>query len=153
MGHQTNKQAAPSYARGFTLIELMIVVAIIAILTAIGISVYQESIAKSELSEALTISDGLKTSVAEYDHQVGSCPAAGDGGILTPASYGGKYVASASVSGSSGNCVITTLMRSNTVAQKLRGKKVVFTMTANSGTAEWKCTSDAPVSYLPQVCR
>lgn len=138
---------------GFTLIELMIVIAIIAILSSIAISVYQDSTAKSELSEAFTTVDGLKTNVADYEHETGVCPSAGMGGVLNPASYSGKYVAKASVTGSNGNCVITAMMRNNTVASKLRGKKVAFTMDPTSGSAKWTCSSDAPVTYLPQTCR
>ncbi|KGI77241.1 pilin [Oleiagrimonas soli] len=140
-------------ARGFTLIELMIVVAIIAILTSISITVYQNSLGKSQLSEAFTTIDGLKADVADYQHQTGACPSAGVGGILSPASYGGRYVAGATVTSGSNGCLITALMRSNTVAQKLRGKTVTFTMTPNGGNAEWACSSNAPVTYLPQVCR
>lgn len=140
-------------AKGFTLIELMIVVAIIAILAAIAITVYQDSTAKAELSEAFTTGDGLKTDVADFQHQTGSCPSAGMGGVEDPTSYSGKYVASATVTESGSTCVITTLMRDNTVAIKLRGKKVVFTMDSSAANARWTCSSDAPVTYLPQTCR
>jgi type IV pilus assembly protein PilA len=138
---------------GFTLIELMIVIAIIAILSAIAISVYQDSTAKSELSEAFTTVDGMKADVASYANETGTCPSVGIGGILNPASYSGKYVASATVSGTGTNCVITTMMRSNTVAQKLRGKKVVFTMNPTGGSTKWTCSSDAPINIRPHSCR
>jgi type IV pilus assembly protein PilA len=137
---------------GFTLIELMIVIAIIAILSAIAISVYQDSTAKSELSEAFSSLEGIKTDVTSYANETGTCPSVGNGGILTPASYSGKYVASAAVSGTGTNCVITAMMRTNTVAQKLRGKKVVFTMNPNNGSAKWTCSSDAPINILPRSC-
>lgn len=142
------------HMRGFTLIELMIVVAIIAILVSIAITAYNRSVGKAQLSEAFTIADGMKTDVADYQHQTGSCPTAGVGGIEAPASYSGNYVASVTVTDSgAGNCMITTLMRNNTVTIQLRGTKVSFTMDPTQSTAKWTCSSDAPYVYLPETCR
>ena len=83
-----------SSQRGFTLIELMIVVAIIAILAAIAISQYQDYVAKAQLSEAFSIADGLKTKVSEVYTQTAACPAnnAAGTGIPAAASITGKYV-------------------------------------------------------------
>ncbi len=140
-------------SRGFTLIELMIVVAIIAILSAIAITAYTNSIAKSQLSEALTVTDGLKTDVENSYHETGTCPANGTQGIIAAASYAGNYVARATVGSASGGCTITAQFRNNSVAPPLRGKQVVLTMTDSGGTSAWVCTSDAPPQYLPRVCR
>lgn len=140
-------------SRGFTLIELMIVIAIIAILSAIAITVYQDSTAKAQLSEAFSLGDGLKTSVAEYRHQTGACPAPGTGGIASPASYSGKYVASVTAGVQGANCTLTVQLRSNTIAPPLRGKQVVFRMDPQASTAQWSCTSNVGAVYLPQTCR
>ncbi len=61
--------------KGFTLIELMIVVAIIGILAAIAIPAYQDYTARAQLSEAMTLASGLKTKVSDIFSQDGSCPA------------------------------------------------------------------------------
>ncbi len=139
--------------RGFTLIELMIVVAIIAILSTIAISVYQDSTAKAQLSEAFSLGDGLKTAVADYQHQTGACPAPGTGGIASPASYSGQYVASVTAGTLGNTCTITVLMRSGTIARPLRGKQVVFRLDPLASTARWSCSSNVGSTYLPQACR
>lgn len=140
--------------RGFTLIELMIVVAIIAIISALAITVYSASIAKSQLTEAITIADGLKTAVTEYQHETGSCPVAGQGSILSPASYAGRFVAKAVITGGKGPCVITATMKSQSVSSQIQGKTVSLTMQpSTNGMAMWKCTSTAASIYLPNTCR
>lgn len=141
------------YTRGFTLIELMIVVAITAILGSIAIAVYANSIGKSQLSEAFTIIDGLKTDVSDYYTQTGSCPIPGTGSFNAANSYSGRYVASVSITSSASGCAITALMRSNTISARLQGKQVTFTMTGNGGTTNWQCTSNADSVYLPATCR
>jgi len=141
------------HVRGFTLIELMIVVAIIAILSSIAITVYSNSVAKSQLSEAFTVTDGLKTDVSDYYTQTGSCPTLGTGGFAAGTSYSGQYVASVSIGTSTSGCAITALMRSNTVAPKLRGKEVTLTMAGNGNAVSWQCTSEASPRYLPATCQ
>src|SRR5699024_4184541 len=85
--------------QGFTLIELMIVVAIIGILAAIAIPAYQNYIARSQMSEALTLAGGLKTDVAEYWMQNGSVSEANSGNHQFPdaSDVNGKYVANVEV--------------------------------------------------------
>jgi type IV pilus assembly protein PilA len=140
--------------RGFTLIELMIVVAIIAILASIAITVYTNSTGKAQLSEAFTLTDGLKTNVAEYYTQTGSCPAPGANGLPASTSYSGKYVNSINITTGGAGCAITALMRSHTVAPRLQGKQITLTMAGSmSGAVSWQCSSDADPIYLPQTCQ
>lgn len=133
----------------------MVVIAIIAILAAIAVSAYSTAIGKAQFSEALSISDGLKPDISAYYHQTGACPDPGQGSIVQPTSYAGKYVASATVASVADGCTITTVFRSSTVSPDLRGKEVVLTLShpTNAGSAVWVCTSDAPVKYVPEVCR
>jgi len=144
--------------RGFTLIELMIVVAIIAILAAIAISQYQDYVAKAQVSEAFSIADGLKTKVSEVYTQSADCPANNTHGIPLAGSIAGKYV-SQSVTGGVGNgdggCTLTmTFKAAGSVSQALSGQDIVFTLTGvESGPARWECSSVIDAKYLPQTCR
>lgn len=142
-------------ASGFTLIELMVVIAIISILAAIAISAYSTAIAKTEFSEALSITDGLKPDISSYYHQTGACPSPGEGSIVQPASYAGKYVASVTVASIADGCSVTALFRSATVAPDLRGKQVVLQLEhpQNAGSAVWVCSSNVLAKYVPEPCR
>jgi len=96
--------------KGFTLIELMIVVAIIGILAAIAIPAYQNYTIRAQVTEGLSLADGWKTSIAEYYAQNGSFPTGssttgGPGNIVAAGATTGKYVASVAVSG--GGILIT----------------------------------------------
>jgi len=142
------------HTRGFTLIELMIVVAIIAILASIAISVYANSTAKAQLSEAFSITGGLEADVSDYYAQTGSCPTLGTGSLNPAGSYSGNYVASVSIAPGGAGCAITALMRSQTVAPKLQGRQVTLTMNGSTnGAVSWQCSSDVDPVYLPQTCR
>ena len=83
--------------KGFTLIELMIVVAIIGILAAIAIPAYQDYTIRAQVTEGLNLADGLKVAVADYYTQNGTWPAAGVTTLTTAMGLGytaavtGKY--------------------------------------------------------------
>jgi type IV pilus assembly protein PilA len=141
--------------KGFTLIELMIVVAIIAILAAIAIPQYQNYITKSQFTESQTVADGLKTPIVESFTQTGACPTNGTNGIMNDGSYVGKYVATADTAGEAATgCTITVTFKSTTgVSTDLRGATVLFTGTNNGGTFAWTCTSAVADKYKPQTCQ
>ncbi|WP_288408706.1 pilin [Acinetobacter soli] len=143
--------------KGFTLIELMIVVAIIGILAAIAIPAYQNYIARSQVTEALNLASGLKGSVAEVFSQDGTCPANGSNGIATATDINGKYVVSVTTGGtasSSGGCTITAKMKSDGVSTGIKGGSVILTLSnSDKGSNVWGCTStDIDQKYLPKAC-
>jgi type IV pilus assembly protein PilA len=145
-----------SVQKGFTLIELMIVVAIIAILAAIAIPQYQNYVTKSQFSESQTIADGLKTPIVEYYNQTGKCPTPGVGGISQAVSYSGKYVVSATAGGTEPKCTITVAFKSTagSVSAPLKGQSVLFTGTDNGGSFSWICSATAIASkYKPEACQ
>lgn len=146
--------------RGFTLIELMIVVAIIAILAAIAISQYQDYVAKAQVSEAFSIADGMKTKISEVYTQTARCPGNGAPGTGIPAasSIAGKYVAQTVTAGTAsadGGCTLEMTFKAvGSVAPPLTAKTIVFTLTGvDSGTSRWECSSAIPAKFLPKTCQ
>ncbi|AFC86629.1 pilin [Frateuria aurantia] len=148
--------------KGFTLIELMIVVAIIAILAAIAIPQYQNYITKAQFSESQSIIDGLKTPIAEFATQNGACPltAGPSTGFSAAASYSGKYIAQTALTQGTGgtgtlpSCIATMTFKSTgSVSAPLAGKTVQFTSADNGGTMSWSCTASGIASkYKPATC-
>lgn len=142
--------------KGFTLIELMIVIAIIGILAAIAIPAYQDYIARSQASEAVSLMSGAKTPMAEYFSDKGVWPAVATVAGTTT----GKYVSTitSNTSGASGDTGVVTLTATmkgaGDVNKNITGATVIMT---SSNGSQWTCVSGGTTAinskYLPAACR
>ncbi len=148
--------------KGFTLIELMIVVAIIGILAAVALPLYQDYVARSQAAEGVAQAGALKIAISEYAMSQGNCPAADSFNN----SIGGRYTKTAK---HDQNCVVNITMRSVApTAEPIRGAtfdlqpydslNAVITGTGAKPIANWRCevgTGAKPIKakYLPSGCK
>ena len=140
-------------SKGFTLIELMIEVAIIGILAAIGIPQYQNYTARAQATEGLTLESGLKTTLAEYYSVHGPFPDDGDSDSTAtigaePANHNfGDYVENVATS-DDGLGTITATFNSGHYDEKFLQLKVGIPDGSNS----YRCESDIRASQRPSSC-
>ncbi|NJM13639.1 MAG: pilin [Synechococcaceae cyanobacterium SM1_2_3] len=137
--------------KGFTLIELMIVVAIIGILAAIAIPAYQDFTIRAQVSEGLNLMGGAKSGVADYWADKGSFPDSNTLAGISPAgSIIGKYVTGVQVSGAG----VVTATYGNSANAKISGDSILITPKDEGGSISWVCsTATLPAKYIPQNCR
>ncbi|ENY4652974.1 pilin, partial [Neisseria gonorrhoeae] len=107
--------------KGFTLIELMIVIAIVGILAAVALPAYQDYTARAQVSEAILLAEGQKSAVTEYYLNNGKWPKDnGDAGVASASEIKGKYVESVTVE----KGVVTAEMKSDGVNNEIKDKKL-----------------------------
>ena len=137
---------------GFTLIELMIVVAIIGILAAIALPAYQDYTIRSQVSEALSLGSGLKIQVADVFADSGDMTDADSGtnGIPAAADVVGKYVTQVEVA----DGLITATM-GNDANAAVSGDTLLISPVTHAGSIEWVCKRGtiSEDKYVPAACR
>jgi type IV pilus assembly protein PilA len=156
-----------SIQKGFTLIELMIVVAIIGILAAIAIPAYQDYTIRAQVTEGLNLAAPAKASVADYFANTGSFPSTNSiAGIGESSAILGKYVTGVQVAGNG----VITISYGDQANTKIKDKTLTMTPGANdNGDVVWICMDHQKPSgvtqtgsagsngldskYRPQVCR
>ena len=138
--------------QGFTLIELMIVVAIIGILAAIAIPAYQDYTIRAQVSEGLNLSGAAKAAVTEFYQDQGAAPTTNAMAGLDDA-IAGKYVASVVV-GAAG--AITVTYGGDANANLIAAGTLAMTpdFATSPGSVQWGCSSAGiPNKWLPAACR
>jgi type IV pilus assembly protein PilA len=143
----------PRISAGFTLIELMIVVAIIAILAAIAIPAYQDYLIRAQVTEGMSLASGAKASVWDFISNTGRFPPNNQSaGLSTSASIKGSYVSSVDVT----NGVIKVLFQGPKANSHISASSKYFVLSpvTHTGSIAWTCTpSTLDSKYLPTSCR
>ncbi|EMT5213425.1 pilin [Neisseria gonorrhoeae] len=123
--------------KGFTLIELMIVIAIVGILAAVALPAYQDYTARAQVSEAILLAEGQKSAVTEYYLNNGEWPEnnASAGVASSPTDIKGKYVKEVEVK----NGVVTATMKSDGVNKEIKNKKLSLWAKRENGSVKWFC--------------
>ncbi|HEY9916250.1 TPA: pilin [Neisseria meningitidis] len=122
--------------KGFTLIELMIVIAIVGILAAVALPAYQDYTARAQVSEAILLAEGQKSAVTEYYLNHGKWPGGNsDAGVASSSTIKGKYVKEVTVA----NGVVTATMLSSGVNKEIQGKKLSLWAKRQDGSVKWFC--------------
>ena len=138
--------------QGFTLIELMIVVAIIGILAALAVPMYLDYTIRSQIAEGLNLSGGAKVAVTEFTQDRGVFPTNNaEAGLEAAANIQGKFVSSVTVADD-----VITVQYGNDVNVQILGETITLTAdTTTPGSVKWVCASGGVIQdkHLPAACR
>lgn len=147
-----DRTCTPNPAHGFTLIELMVVVAIIAILAALALPAYQDYTIRAQVAEGLSIAGTARAAVWEYASNRGTLPATNaSAGLPAPASITGPYVAQVEVVAAG-----IQVTYGNKVNAAISGQTLVLapTLIADESAVNWTCTGGSlPDKYRATACR
>ena len=136
--------------RGFTLIELMIVVAIIGVLASLALPAYERYTLRAQVSEGFSLVGPLQSAVTEYYNDHGSFPTDNsEAGIAAAAEFSGKFVDNVSIDQDE-----ISITFGGDASTRISGLSVVVTATPTQGSMRWSCTGGAsiPSIYLPATC-
>ena len=137
--------------QGFTLIELMIVVAIIGILAAVALPAYQDYTIRAKMSEVIGLAAGAKTSASEYYVSMGKMATGAAGAGVNTSALQSTYVSAITYANT--GTTVATLTYTITNLAPATGN-VVFVGTGSANGVQWTCnTSTVQSKYLPANCR
>jgi len=150
---------------GFTLIELMIVVAIIGILAAVAIPQYQNYVARAQVAEGLALASGVKTAIVEFHNNNGRFPINNaEAGLEVYTDITGKYVRVVTLVSDLGTLfkagdIVIQFKPEPEAHSSIAGSLLLLRPTDNGGSISWVCLSspDYPTfditDYLPSSCK
>jgi len=141
----------PNEQQGFTLIELMIVVAIIGTLAALAVPAYQDYTIRAQITDGLKLSAGAKVAVSEYYMDSGDWPNNNNqANLANQNDITGKYTNRLRVNG---NVIVITY--GNDAHNAISNQRVELTAVDNAGSISWTCASAGNIqaNHLPAACR
>jgi len=148
--------------QGFTLIELMIVVAIVGILASVAIPAYSDYTVRAEVTEAIAAAGAAKTSVADYYYANDALPtSSAEAGLASASSYSTDVISEISIGNETDDAVSdgTIMVKFNAFGGSVSdGDTITFTPNTNNNSLQWTCSVDIaqpslPAEYAPANCR
>lgn len=136
-------------AKGFTLIELMIALAIVAVLAALAVPAYQDYLARAQVAEGFSLSSDARTAISMRHAYSGTFPADNaEAGIAEPDSITGPYVESVTI-GPAGRIEV---LLGNQASAKVSGQTLALQAVLDDGSLYWNCEG-VDSRYVPSTCR